>query len=100
MDKTIQMMKDCGMFDSMVRNIMFCDMSKDAVAGVIDKVCEHDENFEDVFFNDLHEIGMDAIWGELTFEVTKRKAQDKLAEAEKQDTIEGLLKKLISMLGN
>ena len=65
MDKTIQMMKRSGLFDSLVKNIHRNDMPIDAVAEAIDNICTIDENFEDTFFNDMHELAMGIIWGEL-----------------------------------
>jgi len=94
MEKTIQMMKESGLFDSLVQNIVFNGMSKDAVAVAIDKVCEIDENFEDTFFNDLHELGLCIIWKELCFEAEKLHE----LEAKKQESIEDLLKKIIELM--
>lgn len=65
MEKTIQLMKESGLFDSLVKNIHEKDMSIDAVALALDNVCAVDENFEDTFFNDMHKLAMDIIWGEL-----------------------------------
>lgn len=76
MEKTIQMMKESGLFDSLVDNILKKDMPKEAVEFALDKICEMDENFEDTFFNDLHELGVSIIWKELCSEVEKRKGED------------------------
>lgn len=76
MKKTIQMMKDNGLFESLVQNILTKGMPKDAVAVALDTVCEADENFENTFFNDIHEIGVSIIWKELCSEVAKRKVED------------------------
>ena len=94
MEKTIQMMKESGLFDSLVENILKKDMPKDAVAVAIDHVCEIDENFEDTFFNDLHELGLCIIWKELCFEAEEVHR----TEAKKQETIEDLLKKIIELM--
>lgn len=69
MEKTIQMMKETGLFDSLVDNILKKGMPKNAVADALDHICEMDNNFEDTFFNDLHEIGLNIIWKELCFAV-------------------------------
>lgn len=91
MEKTIQMMKNHGLFDSLVQNILTKDMPKEAVAVAIDVVCTADENFEDTFFNDIHEVGLNIIWKELCSEVAKRKAEDlkkqETAEPESHDVI-------------
>lgn len=65
MEKTIQRMKDSGLFDSLVKNIFFKDMPKEAVAVALDSICEVDEDFENTFFSDLHELGMGVIWDAL-----------------------------------
>ena len=93
MEKTIQMMKDSGMFDSLVDNILKKDMPKEAVAMALDVICEDDENFETTFFNDLHELGLNVIWKNLCFEAEKRKA-----DLNKLDAVEDLLKKIIDLL--
>lgn len=84
MEKTIQMMKDNGLFDSLVQNILTKDIPEEAVAVAIDVVCTADENFEDTFFNDIHEVGLNIIWKELCSEVAKRKGED----LKKQETVE------------
>lgn len=94
MEKTIQMMKKSGLFDSLVQNIHEKDMPKEALAVAIDSVCELDENFEDIFFNDIHELGLHIIWGELMMVVDT--LPDK-PEA-KQETVEDLLKKIIELM--
>lgn len=94
MEKTIQMMKETGLFDSLVENILKKDMPKDAVAVAIDVVCTADENFEDTFFNDIHNIGLNIIWKELCHEANMRFE----AEEQKQENIEDLLKKIIELL--
>jgi hypothetical protein len=94
MEKTIQMMKESGLFDSLVDNILHKDMPKEAVAVAIDHVCELEETFEDTFFNDLHELGMCIIWKELCDAVAVRKEED----LKKQETVEDLLKKVIELL--
>ena len=76
MEKTIQMMKESGLFDSLVKNILTKNMPKEAVAVALDTICEMDENFEDTFFNDIHTIGLNIIWKELCSEVAKRKGED------------------------
>lgn len=94
MEKTIEMMKKSGLFDSLVQNILTKNMPKDAVAVAIDHVCEIDENFEDTFFNDLHELGLCIIWKELCAEAEEVHR----TEAKKQETIEDLLKKIIELM--
>ena len=94
MEKTIQMMKDNGLFHSFVKQMTTHGASKEALAVVIDNVCEIDENFEDTFFNDLHDLGLCIIWKELCAEATRICE----AEAQKQETIEDLLKKIIDLL--
>jgi hypothetical protein len=76
MEKTIQMMKKNGLFDGLVHEIMIHGMPKDAIANILDEVCCADGNFEDTFFNDLHELGMSIIWKELCSEAEKRKVED------------------------
>jgi hypothetical protein len=94
MEKTIQMMKKNGLFDGLVHEIMSHDMPKCAVADILDEICCADGNFEDTFFNDLHELGLSIVWKELCHEATIRHE----AEAQKQETIEDLLKKVINLL--
>ena len=94
MEKTIQMMKENGLFDSLVQNILTKQMPKDAVAVALNAVCEADENFEDTFFNDLHELGLCIIWKELCFEAEKLHE----LEAKEQESIEDLLKKIIELM--
>lgn len=95
MKKTIQMMKNNGLFDSMVHNIMTNRMSKNAVADILDEVCVQDETFEDTFFNDIHDLGLNIIWKELCAEADNRYYEE---EARKQETIEDLLKKIIDLM--
>lgn len=76
MEKTIQMMKENGLFDSVVQNIMFNGVTKEAVSIALDRLCELDENFEDTFFNDIHTIGLNVIWEGLCVEAEKRKIED------------------------
>ena len=76
MEKTIQKMKESGLFDSMVDNILHHGMPKDAVDFAIDQVCQIDEDFEDIFLNDIHNIGLDIIWKNLCAEVEKVKSED------------------------
>ena len=76
MEKTIQKMKESGLFDSIVDNILHHGMPKDAVDFAIDQVCQIDRDFEDIFFNDIHNIGLDIIWKTLCAEVEKRKSED------------------------
>ena len=89
MEKTIQMMKESGLFDSLVNNILTKNMPKEAVAVALDTICEMDENFEDTFFNDIHTIGLNVIWKELCSEVAKRKGEymKKQETAEPHDVI-------------
>lgn len=91
MEKTIQMMKKSGLFDSLVHDILTKDMPKDAVAVAINVVCTADENFEDTFFNDIHNIGLNVIWDALCAEAEKRKVEDvkkqETAEPESHDVI-------------
>ena len=94
MEKTIQLMKEIGLFDSLVDNILTKHMSKDAVAITLDHVCEADENFENTFFDDLHEHGMNIIWKELCYGAEVRREED----LKKQETVEDLLKKIIDLL--
>lgn len=96
MKKTIQMMKDNGLFESLVQNILTKDMPKEAVAVALDTVCEADENFENTFFNDIHEIGLNIIWKELCYEAERIHEAD--LEAQKQESIEDLLKKIIELM--
>lgn len=84
MEKTIQMMKESGLFDSLVENILTKNMPKEAVAVALDSICEMDENFEDTFFNDIHTIGLNVIWEGLCVEAEKRKG----ADLKKQETVE------------
>ena len=91
MEKTILMMKEVGMFDTLVQNMLSNGMSKEAVAVALDSACEMDENFECTYFNDLHEIGLNIIWDALCFEAEKRYEK-------KQETVEDLLKKLIELM--
>lgn len=91
MDKTIKMMKESGLFDSLVKNILKKGMSKDAVALALDAVCEADENFEYTFLNDIHEIGLNIIWKELCYGA-------EVYREEKQETVEDLLKKIVNLL--
>ena len=76
MEKTIQMMKENGLFDSVVQNIMFNGVTKEAVSIALDRLCEMDENFEDTFFNDINTIGLNVIWEALCIEAEKRKVED------------------------
>lgn len=94
MEKTIQMMKDSGLFDSLVQNIHEKDMPKEAVAVAIDHVCEIDENFEHTFFNEMHDMVMEIIWGELMTAVNCLPTKPE----QKQETVEDLLKKLIELM--
>jgi hypothetical protein len=94
MEKTIQKMKDTGLFDSLIENILKKDMPEDAVSFALDEICAMDENFEEIFFNDLHEVGLDIIWNELCWEAEMRKVED----LKKQETVEDLLKKIIELL--
>ena len=96
MEKTIQMMKKNGLFDSLVHEIMNHGMSKDAVAVILDEICHADVNFEDTFFNDIHELGLNIIMKELCFEADI--IHEAELEAKKQETIEDLLKKIINLL--
>ena len=94
MEKTIQMMKDNGLFHSFVKQMTTHGSTKEALAVVIDNVCEIDENFEETFFNDLHELGLCIIWEELRAEANRVCE----IEAKKQETVEDLLKKIIDLL--
>ena len=94
MEKTIQLMKESGLFDSLVRNICEKDMPVEAVAVALDHVCELDMNFEDTFFHDMHDIAMGIIWDELMHAVNCLPTKGE----QKQETIEDLLKKLINLL--
>lgn len=94
MKKTLQMMKEIGLLDSLVHDIMFADMPKEHLPCVLDAFCKVDENFEDAFLNDIREIGHEIIWSELCFEANKRKEET----LKKQDDIEDLLKKIIELL--
>lgn len=94
MEKTIQMMKESGLFDSLVQNIHEKDMPIEAVAVAIDHVCTLDENFEDTFFNDIHNLGIRIIWDGLMTAVNNLPERTEV----KQDTVEDLLKKLIDLL--
>jgi hypothetical protein len=94
MDKTIKMMKESGLFDSLVDNILKKGMSKDAVALALDAVFEADENLEYTFLNDIHEIGLNIIWKELCYGVEVYKEEN----LKEQETVEDLLKKIINLL--
>lgn len=94
MEKTIRMMKKNGLFDNTVHEILEHDLPKEVFASAIDRVCEFDENFEDTFFNDLHELGLCIIWKELCAEANRIRE----AEVQKQETIEDLLKKIIDLM--
>lgn len=76
MEKTIKMMKESGLFDSLVENILKKDMPKEAVEYAIDEICTIDENFENCFFTDIHSIGLNVIWEGLCIEAEKRKVED------------------------
>lgn len=65
MEKTIKLMKYNGLFDILVDNILHKHMNKEDVAVALDSICEADENFENTFFNDFHELGLNVIWKEL-----------------------------------
>lgn len=65
MEKTIKMMKESGLFDSLVQNIYEEDMPKEAVAVALDEVCAMDENFETTLYSELHDLGLSIIWKEL-----------------------------------
>ena len=65
MEKTIQLMKESGLFDSLVQNIREKDMPVEAVTVTLDHVCELDNNFEDTFFNEMHNMAMETIMSEL-----------------------------------
>jgi hypothetical protein len=94
MEKTIQMMKESGLFDSLVKNIHEKNMPVDAVAFAIDEICTMDENFEDTFFNEMHSMAMEIIWGELMTAVNCLPTKGE----QKQETVEDLLKKLIELM--
>ena len=94
MDKTIQMMKESGLFDSLVENILKKGMSKDAVALALDAVFEADENLEYTFLNDIHEIGLNIIWKELCYGAEIYREEN----LKKQETVEDLLKKIVNLL--
>ena len=99
MEKTIQLMKESGLFDSLVDNILKKDMPKDAVAVALDAVCSRDGNFEDTFFNDMHELAMCIIWKELCWGAEVRREEDLVKKQESErETIEDLLKKIIDLL--
>ena len=94
MKKTLQMMKESGLLDYLVDDILSHGMPEEALPYALDTMCEVDENFEDVFLADLREIGHEIIWSELCFEANKRKEET----LKKQDDIENLLKKIIELL--
>ena len=94
MEKTIQLMKERGLFDSLVENILKKEMPKEVVAHAIDYVCELDNTFEDTFFNEMHDMAMEAIWAELMTAVNCLPTKPE----QKQETVEDLLKKLINLL--
>ena len=98
MEKTIQLMKESGLFDSLVDNMLTKGMPKDAVAVALDAVCSRDEHFEDTFFNDLHEIGMQIIWNELCFSADIRREENLKKQETNKETVEDLLKKIIDLL--
>jgi hypothetical protein len=94
MEKTIQLMKESGLFDSLVQNIHKKGMPIDAVALALDHVCELDVNFEDTFFNEMHDMAMEVIMSELMTAVNCLPTKGE----QKEESVTDLLKKLINML--
>ena len=94
MEKTIKMMKESGLFDSLVMNIHKNGMPADAVAVALNHVCEMDESFEDTFFNEMHCMAMDIIMSELMTAVNCLPNKGE----QKKETAVDLLKKVIELL--
>ena len=97
MEKTIQLMKESGLFDCLVKNIHEKGMPADAVAVALDHVCDLDMNFEDTFFNEMHEMAMEVIMSELMTAVNCLPTIPTKGE-QKEESVTDLLKKLINML--
>lgn len=75
MQKTIEVMKKTGLFDSLVCQMANKEMPKEAVFMGIDAVCHIDEDFADTFFEDVHDLGMGIIYEALQEAVQELKVK-------------------------
>lgn len=95
MNKTIRKMYDEGLFDKLVDQLMNDNLTKDEFTIMLDRICESDEDFEDVFLKESHQYCVNILWDEIWWTACQKQKEQQVINHE---TVEDLLKKIIDLL--
>ena len=81
MEKTIRMLKDKGIFDTVVKGVRE-GMKKEAVEGFLMILLHADEELQDQWIDDIHKLGLDALWNTIQHELQEQKAVEALNDVD------------------
>lgn len=81
MKKTIEMLKQNGFFQTTVDNVRR-GMSKDVMEDVLTIILLADEDFEHQWVDDVHKLGIEALWKAVQEEVEEQEAVEALDDVD------------------